>query len=156
VIAEGRAATAASVDTVSAATYSGDLAYSVKQVADSAGGMIGSWLTTLKLEPDSIKDWLGRFGDTLLQITERRRKLIIEAGNVTAHVQLGLFEPSQQIKAKMADRLGPAEGGLAWALDSVVLRLSEIHEALRQSLAAQLNTDLESAKIIDKVRDALN
>jgi hypothetical protein len=56
----------------------------------------------------------------------------------------------------MADRLGPAEGGLAWALDSVVLRLSEIHEALRQSLAAQLNTDLESAKIIDKVRDALN
>jgi hypothetical protein len=149
-------AAAASVDTVSAATYSGDLASSVRQVADSAAGMVGSWLTTLKMEPDSIKDWLGRFGETLLRITVRREELISSAMSVPTDVMLGSFPPSLQIRDKMADRLGTEEGGLARALDSVLLRLSEIHEALRLSLAAHLNADLESAKVIDKVRHALD
>jgi hypothetical protein len=42
---------------VSAATYSGDLAYSVKQVADSAGGMIGSWLDNRAAPEADNRSW---------------------------------------------------------------------------------------------------
>lgn len=107
------------------------------------------------MEPDSIKTWLQQFGNKLLGITSHRTNLIDEAGKVPS-IQVGEFSPSLQVREKMADRMGTTEGGLAWALDGVVLRLADIHEALRQSLAAHLHTDLDGMKIIDRIHGALD
>jgi hypothetical protein len=100
------------------------------------------------MDPTSIQAWLNRFAQKINDITEHRINLIEEAGRA-ADVPLGEFPPSLQIRKKMADRMGPSDGGLAGVLGDIIGPLEDIHEAFRQALAAHLHTDLDSAREFD-------
>jgi len=60
---------------------------------------------------------------------------------VATDQSLGNFELSRQIRAKLADRIGEAEGGFAVAVGEVAQALRDIHEALRSSLLTDVAAD---------------
>ena len=120
----------------------------------SPESQVNSWLGfasdvrsgLLHLEPDEIKQWLANFEYIIAQIAQSNAKLQIDATDLaTAFGSLGEFPPSQQIAAKIADRLGASEGGLAWVIDDVAKRLDKTYLALRESLNDTVINDEGSA-----------
>lgn len=85
--------------------------------------------------------WLARF-DELVKVVESQRRQLRHAARLVATDQsLGNFELSRQIRAKLADRIGEAEGGFAVAVGEVAQALRDIHEALRSSLLTDVAAD---------------
>jgi hypothetical protein len=120
------------------------------EVAQYAGYAVAAWLDSVAMDPTSIQNWLNRFSDKINTLTFARDGLLREAGTA-AQIPLGEFSPSLQIRAKIADRMGGSDGGLARVLDSILQPLTDIHEAFRQALAAHLHTDFDSAEEFGKV-----
>jgi len=89
--------------------------------------------------------WLARF-DELVKVVEAQQRQLRQAAQLAAVDQsLGNFELSRQIRAKLADRIGEAEGGFALAVDEVAQALRDIHEALRSSLLTDVAADEAAA-----------
>lgn len=123
-------------------------------IDDRAVDQLSRYLAdTLKMEPDDIRRWLEDFGRVIRSVQEARDKLRDQSVTLESKVKLGEFGPSQQLKQKMAVRMGNEPGGFAWSVNSVVLGLSEIHEKLRLSLEDHLHTDFSSSQVFGKIGD---
>ncbi len=64
---------------------------------------------------------------------------------------LGNFELSRQIRAKLADRIGEAEGGFALAVDEVAQALRDIYQAIRSSIVTHVAADEASAERLKRL-----
>ena len=85
--------------------------------------------------------WLARF-DELVKVVEGQRRQLRQAARLAAtDMSLGNFELSRQIRAKLADRIGDADGGFALAVDEVAQALRDIHGAIRSSLLTEVAAD---------------
>jgi hypothetical protein len=127
-----------------------DFAQASQEVAQSAGSVVGAWLESVAMNPVSIQSWLDQFGHIIQKLAGRRNDLIEESATA-ATIAVGDFPPSLQIRTKMADRMGTADGGLAKVITDILEPLETIHEAFKQSLEAYLHTDFDNAARLGQV-----
>lgn len=115
-----------------------------------ASGDLVARLVDLELEPESIRQWLNEFGGIVQDLAQRAytlENLALAAGGL----QLGGLAFSEPLKAKLADRIGLTEGGLAWAIDGIVREMGLVHEAMLRSLATHLRADFEAESILNRL-----
>lgn len=133
----------------SAAAISGSVNWDVDLGLASRGLVAG--LADLKLEPESVRQWLDQFAGIVLDLAQRRDNLQGLAHSASRTLRLGDLSFSEPIKAKLIDRLGSSEGGLGWALDGIVREMALIHEAMRRSLAAHLRADFDAESVLNRL-----
>jgi hypothetical protein len=106
----------------------------------------------IRLDVTDTEAWLRRFDELVEAVNKQRRELRRAALHTASDTSLGTFELSEQIRAKLADRLGGDKGSFAVALDEVHGGLKDAHVALREALSAHVASDEAGADTLNEVR----
>jgi hypothetical protein len=117
----------------------------------TAGVVSGIISGGIRLDVTDTEAWLNRFAELAESVRQQRQRLIMAARQASHDPTLGSCELSDQIRAKLADRLGAADGGFAGALEEVYQGLMDIHEALRAALATHMAADRAGADAVNGI-----
>lgn len=105
----------------------------------------------IKLDVPDIQAWLATFDELITIVAAQRDQLRRDAYWAASDQSLGNFPLADQIRAKLADRMGDAPGGFARAMDEVVQALRAIHRALQSSLVTHAESDEASAELLKRL-----
>jgi len=106
----------------------------------------------IRLDVDDTEAWLTQFSELIDDVNQQRWRLYSAARQAANDTSLGSFELSDQIRAKIADRLGGARGSFAVALDEAYRGLNDIHTSLRAALATHLAADQAGADALNRIQ----
>jgi hypothetical protein len=119
---------------------------------DASAELVGAIRSgAVVLDVADTEAWLTRFDELAKVVENQRGQLRQAAGWVATDQSLGNFELSRQIRAKLADRIGDAEGGFALAVDEVAQALRDIYQAIRSSLVTHVAADEASAERLKRL-----
>lgn len=137
------------------AAVTGDIAASTNS-GSSLQGSVTSIVSGIRdgditLDVPNVEAWLNKFDELAKIVAAQRLQLHQDAAFVTGDLSFGDFILSDQIRTKMSDRIGNADGGLGHAIDEVAVALRDIHQALRSSLVTHTESDEANADVLTRI-----